>query len=89
MASPLGFSDDTALSMKANVCASRERCSGNTRTPTCPTTIGSPRRHSFIGTQRAVRAARSTSNAAVHLLVLRPAVHCPASRTSVRWFVVL
>ena len=88
MATPLGFSVETLLSMNANVCGPRDRSSGNTRTPACPTTIASPTRTSFIGTQRAARlprrpGCRSPSPGP------RPGSICPARRISVRWLVVL
>ena len=88
MAAPLGFSVETLLSMKAKVCRSRGRCSGNTRTPAWPVTIASPRRTSVMGTQRAAAAAAST-RMPQSISWSATGTHCPARRTSVRWLVVL
>ena len=57
----LGFSEETWLPMKAKTgdwC--RGRSNGTTRTPSWPTTMGSPARTSFSVTQRADPCSAST-----------------------------
>ena len=65
-----GFSLETVEFMKPNRLTSRDRSTGSTRTPAWPTTIGMPTSRRHIGTQRDWPAAGSTSDAAVHLLVV-------------------
>jgi hypothetical protein len=38
----LGFSEETSLAMKLKISVCRERSSGATWTPACPTTTSSP-----------------------------------------------
>ena len=56
--------------MKPKRFVSRGRSSGSTRTPAWPTTIGKPGVTCVMGTHRAVPVAGSSSDPAIHLLIL-------------------
>src|SRR5438477_3478665 len=77
-----GFSAETSLPMKLKISVCRERSSGVTRTPPCPTTTSIPGSASWNTMHHARPAWRSTAIAA-SISIFSTRTHRPLRRTSV------